>query len=102
MINESETLDLKKQVTRGRRADIFMRSETWRDMEAELARRQGEMALGCHWTPSKNMTVDSTALLTAFNSGRSEELEHLQQIWQLWINDGQEAAEKLKAMGIEL
>lgn len=101
-MEEAELLELKKAVTRGRRADVFLRSETWRDMEAELVKRQREMALACHWTPSKQMTVDNVALLTAFHSGRSEELEYLSKMYGYWIRDGQEAADKLKAMGIEL
>ncbi len=101
-MEDAEMLDLKKQVTRGRRAEVFLRGETWGDMEAELARRQKDMAMACHWTPTKVMTLDNVALMTAYHSGRSEELEHLIVMFAYWVRDGQEAADKLKAMGIEL
>lgn len=97
-----ERSELKRQVFRGRRARIFIGTETYRDLDEELGARQVKLTDGLREAGARITKVDELALISARVSGQSLEIERLVVLFQQWINDGLEAEKKLKELGVEL
>lgn len=104
-MNEEEAERVKswrRAVVRSRRAQTFLSTDLWVELQDMLAERQQKLMAENLWDPIGKKSCEEIALRNSFNSGRSAEIEELLKVFHRWHSEGQEAAEKLKEMGVEI
>ena len=96
------------EVHRGRRTREFIRSSFWKlYWEPELMKKRylkspEGLPAGALWKPGCGYGMEKTAMGSAFNGGRYEEVLDNFTLINLWLRLGEEAEEKLKQRGISV
>lgn len=88
---------------RASHARELLRQPGWLDVQAYLSKRQDDIDQAIHGAPAAaSYDPGKTGMLVTLHRGRSEEVEALIKLLGRWIAEGDEAAAKLKEMGVTL
>ncbi len=93
-----ERTDYFKAVYRGQRLREIITSRGWQEFVVPYIKSEEErLILESRFNPAKDYaSVEKLAFLNSFNSGSISMLNSLQEEIARWINEGEEAAKKLK------
>jgi len=95
--NKLET-ELQPVIAKGERARSLLGSGCWKsDVEPYLMVRCADLQRGSGWKPSTGVfSVDAVAMGAAYNGGREDECLNLRNTLNIWVEQGRQAADKLK------
>jgi len=90
--------ELQPVIAKGERARSLLGSGCWKsDVEPYLMVRCADLQRGSGWKPATGVfSVDAVAMGAAYNGGREDECLNLRNVLTIWVEQGRNAAEKLK------
>ena len=93
---EAEINELQRDAARGARALAVVQTDCFKvDLKAYIEKRKIDVSEGSVWRPGCLPEIGAVALGCAYNGGRQDECQNMVNIFEIWVEQGKSAAEKI-------